>query len=70
MFIDYLIPLAIATVVAALGILGVAVFVLRRLSAAGDGLAGLADQLDETALTLTSASRDRARIISRTGCGD
>jgi chromosome segregation ATPase len=52
-FADNLIPLAIAMIVAALVILGLAVFVLRKLSAAGDGLAGLADQLDDTALTLT-----------------
>ena len=53
MFADNLIPLAIAMIVAALVILGLAVFALRKLSAAGDGLAGLADQLDEAALTLT-----------------
>jgi hypothetical protein len=52
-FVDYLIPLAIATIVAALVSLALAVFALRKLSAAGDGLAGLADQLDESALTLT-----------------
>jgi chromosome segregation ATPase len=52
-FADYLIPLSIATIVAAGVCVALAIFAWRRLSEGRIGLAGLAERLDGEALTLT-----------------
>jgi hypothetical protein len=52
-FADYLIPLSVATIVAAVLCVALAIVTWRRLADARSGLTALSEQLDGEALTLT-----------------